>query len=72
MSDVKPTTTEHTRKANKLIVSTTVSIQPVIVNNNSNESIEDIAKEAVNETSNTCVLKTDVQIDAHMKKLIKQ
>lgn len=58
LSDVKPPPTHN---ASKLVVQTTVSIQPA--NNNSSNEIEEFAKEAVAESSSTCVLKTDREID---------
>lgn len=65
LSDVKPP-----QVGSKLVVQTTVSIQPA--NNSSTNEIEDLAKEVIGDTSNTCVLKTDKEIDVQMKKLIKQ
>ena len=58
LSDVKPPTRGENTKASKLVVSTTVSIQPAITS--SKEEIEAFAQEAGVETSNTCVLKTDL------------
>jgi hypothetical protein len=55
-------------QSSKLVVQTTVSIQPVV--QKSKGELQEIIKEAAAESS--CVLKTDREIDLKLRKMIKQ
>lgn len=59
---------ERSLQSSKLVVQTTVSIQPVV--QKSKGELQEIIKEAAAESS--CVLKTDREIDLKLRKMIKQ